>query len=153
MIDKEMLLLLFEGFVSGLVAGTLMGLISHAGFKVGIFKSSLFIIDGSFIQDILKLNPDIKQAIIFGIPVHLVTSLSFGIGYVVPVTILKLDLLNTWLITIYTLLLWISMLFVALPTARQGLLGKKLGPFIWIEQLILHIIFGIGLWGTLLLLH
>ena len=153
MIDKEMFMLLFEGVVSGLVAGTLMGLISHACFKVGIFKSSLFIIDGTFLQHMLKLNPDVKKALIFGIPVHLITSVSFGIGYVVPATFLKLDLLNIWLIAIYIILLLLAMLFLALPTAGQGLFGKKLGPFIWIEQLILHIVFGTGLWGTLLLFY
>lgn len=144
---------LFEGILSGLAAGILMGLISHAGFKAGIFKSSLFLIDGSFVQHILRLHPNIKQAVILGIPVHLVTSLSFGIGYVVPVTILKLELLNIWLIAIYIILLWISMLVLALPTAGQGLFGKKLGPLTWLEQMALHIIFGIGLWGTLYVLR
>ncbi len=146
-------MLLFEGLVAGLVAGILMGLISHAGFKIGMFKSSLFLIDGSFVQHILRLDPDVKQAVILGIPVHLFTSLSFGIGYVVPVMILKLDLLNGWYIVFYIFILWISMLFMALPTAGQGLFGKKLGSFTWLEQLVLHVIFGIGLWGILYLLH
>ena len=146
-------MLLFRGVVSGLVAGTLMGIISHVGFKVGIFKSSLFIIDGTFVQRILRLKHEEKQAVVLGIPVHLATSMSFGIGYVILLTIFKFDLLNAWLIVFYTFILWLSMLFVALPTARQGLLGKNLGPFIWIEQLILHIFFGIGLWGTILLIY
>lgn len=52
-----------------------------------------------------------------------------------------------------TFMLWLSMLFVALPIAGQGLLGRKLGSLIWLEQIVLHIIFGIGLWRTLYLLH
>ena len=146
-------MLFLEGIVSGLVAGTLMGLISHAGFKLGIFKSSLFIIDGTFVQRILRLKHQAKQAVVLGIPVHLATSMSFGIGYVMPVTIFSLNLLNAWLIMFYTFILWLSMLFVALPTAGQGFLGKKLGPLTWLEQMILHIVFGIGLWGALYLLH
>jgi hypothetical protein len=143
---------LFEGIVAGLVAGTFMGLISHACLRAGLFRSSLFIIDGTFVQKILRLEHNDHKAALIGIPVHLVTSMSFGIGYVVPVSILKLDLLNGWLIAVYTLLLWLSMLFLALPTAGQGLLGKKLGGLTWLEQLILHVIFGIGLWGALYML-
>lgn len=148
-----MLMLLFEGVVSGLVAGTLMGLISHAGFKLGIFKSSLFIIDGTFVQRILRLKHEAKQAVVLGIPVHLATSMSFGIGYVIPGAIFKLDLLNAWLIVFYTFILWLSMLFVALPTAGQGFIGRKLDSLTWLEQMVLHFVFGFGLWGFLFLLH
>jgi len=140
---------LFEGVVSGVAAGILMGLISHAGFKVGIFKSSLFIVDGTFVQNILRLEHNVNKSVLLGIPVHLLTSVSFGIGYVVPVTLLKLDLLNGWLIALYTLMLWLSMLFVALPAAGQGVLGRKLGSLTWLEQIVLHIIFGVGLWGVI----
>ena len=140
---------LFEGVVSGLAAGILMGLISHAGFKVGIFKSSLFIVDGTFVQNILRLERNVNKSVLLGIPVHLLTSVSFGIGYVVSVTFLKLNLLNGWLIALYTLMLWLSMLFVALPAAGQGSLGRKLGPHTWFEQMLLHVVFGFGLWGVI----
>jgi len=146
-------MLLFEGIVSGLAAGILMGLISHAGFKAGIFKSSLFIIDGTFIQHILRLKREAKKAMLLGIPVHLLTSVSFGIGYVILISLFKLDLLNRWLIALYIFMLWLSMLFVALPTAGQGLLGRKLGSLTWLEQMVLHVVFGIGLWGIFYLLH
>lgn len=145
-------MLLFDGIVSGLGAGILMGIISHAGFKVGIFKSSLFIIDSTFVQHILKLKHETKKALLLGIPVHLLTSVFFGIGYIVFISLLKLDLLNGWLIVLYIFMLWLSMLFVALPTAGQGLLGRKLGPHTWLEQMVLHVFFGIGLWGILYLL-
>ncbi|OGW55398.1 MAG: hypothetical protein A2Y81_08245 [Nitrospirae bacterium RBG_13_43_8] len=144
---------LFEGLVSGLAAGILMGLISHAGFKVGIFKSSILIIDGMFVQQRAGLKYNEQQAVLFGVPVHLFTSLSFGLSYAVLISIMKLQLVNGWLITLYVLMLWLSMLFVALPIAGQGLLGRRLGPLTWIEQMVLHVIFGIGLWGILYLLH
>jgi hypothetical protein len=147
------LMSLFEGIVAGLAAGILMGLISHAGLRTGIFRSSLFIIDGTFVQNILRLEHNEHKAVLIGIPVHLFTSISFGIGYALSASILKLDLLNEWLIALYTLLLWLSMLFVALPTAGQEVLGKKLGPLTWIEQMVLHIIFGFGLWGVLHFIH
>jgi hypothetical protein len=144
---------LFEGAVSGLAAGILMGLISHVLFKAGIFKSSILIIDGMFIRQRAGLKYDKSKSVLFGIPVHLFTSVSFGLAYAVLINILKLELLNGWLIALYVFILWLSMLFVALPTAGQGSLGKRLGPLTWLEQLVLHIVFGIGLWGALFLLH
>lgn len=146
-------MLLFEGIIAGLTAGILMGLISHAGFNIGIFKSSLFIIDGNFIQDVLKLKDEERKAFLLGIPVHLFTSVSFGIGYTVLIGLLKLNPLNGWLIALYTFLLWLSMLFVAFPVAGQGVFEKKIGLLTWLEQLILHIIFGISLWFFLCVLN
>jgi hypothetical protein len=140
---------LFEGAVSGLTAGILMGLISHAGFKAGIFKSSILIIDGMFAQQRAGLKYNEQEAILFGIPVHLFTSVSFGLAYAVLISILKLELVNVLLIALYVFMLWLSMLFVALPRAGQGFLGRRLGPVTWLEQLALHIVYGIGLWGAL----
>jgi hypothetical protein len=144
---------LFEGVVSGLAAGILMGLISHAGFKAGMFKSSIFIIDGMFVQQRAGFNYGKQHVLLFGVPVHLFTSVSFGLAYAVLISILKLELVNVLLIALYVFMLWLSMLFVALPIAGQGFLGKRLGPFTWLEQLALHIVFGIGLWVTLHLLR
>jgi len=140
---------LFEGVVSGLAAGILMALISHAGFKAGIFKSSILIIDGMFAQQRAGLKYNEQEAILFGIPVHLFTSVSFGLAYAVLIRILKLELVNVLLIALYVFMLWLSMLFVALPIAGQGFLGRRLGPITWLEQLVLHIVYGIGLWGAL----
>ena len=145
-------MLLVEGVIAGLTAGILMGLLSHAGYKIGLFRSSLFIIDGRFIQKFLHVRDSEKYSVLLGIPVHLLTSMSFGVGYVVLISIIKLELLNLWLIALYVFILWLSMLFVALPVAGQGLLGKKIGSRTWIEQLVLHVIFGIGLWRILLVL-
>jgi hypothetical protein len=140
---------LFGGAVSGLAAGILMGLLSHAGFKAGIFKSSILIIDGMFAQQRAVLKYNKQQAVLFGVPVHLFTSASFGLAYAVLVSILKVKPINGWLIDLYVLILWVSMLFVALPIAGQGFLGRRLGPVTWLEQLALHIFYGIGLWGAL----
>jgi hypothetical protein len=140
---------LFEGLVSGLTAGILMGLISHAGFKAGILKSSILIIDGIFVQQRAGLKYNKQQAVLFGVPVHLFTSVSFGLAYAVLVSILKVKPINGWLIALYVLMLWVSMLFVALPIAGQRFLGRRLGPVTWLEQLALHIVYGIGLWGAL----
>ncbi|MCJ7484382.1 MAG: hypothetical protein MUO31_15640 [Thermodesulfovibrionales bacterium] len=140
---------LFGGALSGLAAGILMGLLSHAGFKAGIFKSSILIIDGMFAQQRAGLKYNKQQAVLFGVPVHLFTSVSFGLTYAVLVSILKVKPINGWLIALYVLMLWVSMLFVALPIAGQGFLGRRLGLVTWLEQLVLHIVYGVGLWGAL----
>jgi len=144
---------ILEGIISGLAAGFLMGLLSHAGFTVGLFKSSLFIIDGTFVQQRLGQEYEARKVLLSGIPVHLLTSVSFGLGYVMLIRFLNLDLLNGWLIAVYTVFLWFSMLFVALPVAGQGLFGKNLGSLTWLEQMVLHMVFGIGLWSVLYALH
>lgn len=145
--------LLYEGLMSGLAAGILMGLISHIGFRVAAFKSSLLIIDGSFALRKLRLQDDEKRSALLGIPVHLVTSISFGLSYAVLVRVLNMEPTSVWVVTGYVFMLWLAMLFIALPIAGHGPFGRKLGPTTWFEQLLLHIIFGIVLWYTLTLLQ
>ena len=42
-----------------------------------------------------------------------------------------------------------AMLAVALPVAGQGFMGKKIRSSVWLEQLVLHVIFGFSLWWAL----
>jgi hypothetical protein len=41
------------------------------------------------------------------------------------------------------------MLAIALPAAGQGFLGRKIRGHVWLEQLILHIVFGFNFWWAL----
>jgi hypothetical protein len=141
--------LLYEGLLSGVAAGIVMGMISHAAFMLGVFKSSLLIIDGSFLLKSLGMKYQEMHSVLFGIPVHLFTSVSFGLSYALLAYMLNIHPTEIWILTTYVFLLWLSMLFVALPVAGQGALGKRLGPTTWFEQLILHSIFGVVLWYTL----
>jgi hypothetical protein len=139
-------MLVSQGILSGLFGGILMGAASEAFYRFGIFNSSIFIIDGSFVTRFIKRRADKINTYFFGIPIHLMTSTAFGVIYMGGTHILKLDSHSTWMLWTYVTVLWISMLFVALPVAGQGFLGKKGGRFAWVEQLILHIVYGIGLW-------
>jgi hypothetical protein len=141
--------LLYGGLVSGVAAGIVMGLVSHAAFRTGIFKSSLIIIDGAFVLKKLGMKHSEMRSVMLGIPVHLFTSLSFGLSYGLLAYLLHTYPTDIWILTFYVLLLWLSMLFVALPVAGHGVLGRRLGSTTWFEQLILHIIFGIGLLASL----
>jgi len=142
-------MLVFQGILSGLLGGILMGAASEAFYRFGIFKSSIFIIDGSFVTRFMKRRADKINTYLFGIPIHLMTSTAFGVIYMGGTHTLKLDSHSTWILWTYVTVLWISMLFAALPVAGQGFLGRKGGRFAWVEQLVLHIVYGIGLWFSL----
>lgn len=129
------------GFLAGVISGIIMAFVSHVCFKHKVFKSSLILIDGSFFFRTLKLTgaPALIQGA--GIVIHLVTSGIFGIIYVVAAHVLGFNALSFSSVSLYVLFLWLSMLFIALPIAGEGILGKNSGAFAWFEQLVLHIIF------------
>jgi hypothetical protein len=131
------------GFLAGASSGVVMGFVSHICFRLRIFKSSLFVIDGSFFFRTLQLQGSSSLTYTAGFLIHLVTSGIFGAIYVVAVGLLGLDSLALPLVSLYMLLLWLSMLFIALPVSGEGMLGAKSGSLAWLEQLILHIIFGV----------
>ena len=129
------------GFFAGAVSGVVMAFISHAFFRLKVFKSSLILIDGSFFLRTLRLpdNPSLTYGA--GIIIHLVTSGVFGTVYVTAAYVLGFDVLSFPLVCLYVLLLLFSMLFIALPVAGEGMLGRKSDTFGWLQQLILHIVF------------
>jgi hypothetical protein len=138
-----------QGLIIGLLAGILMGIVSEIGYQIGIFKSSLFIIDGSFVANILGVKVNRSKVYTFGIPLHLITSMVFGGVYKSMTDLLNWNPHAVWILTSYIIILWLSMALVALPISGQGFLGKKGGRFAWLEQLLLHIVYGTGLWLVL----
>ena len=143
---KGVAMIVLEGILGGLVGGILMAAVSEVFYRSGTFKSSILIIDGSFVTRFMKKHADATNIYLFGIPVHLLTSTTFGVVYMIGTYILKWNPRSVWILCPYAAVLWISMLFVALPVAGQGLLGRKGSPFAWAEQLLLHIVYGGGLW-------
>ena len=133
-----------SGFLAGVVAGIIMAALSDLAYRCRIFKSSLAIIDGHFLFNVIKWKPSTTLLYTAGIPIHLVTSGIFGAVYTGATDILGLPTRSPFLVAIYFFLLWLSMLFIALPTAGQGMLGRKAGRATWFEQLILHIVFGLA---------
>jgi hypothetical protein len=145
MMDKvEPMNMVLTGFISGAFSGIIMGLISHILFRLKIFKSSLIVVDGSFLFRTLKYhgNPPLITGV--GLCIHLMTSGVFGAFYFVATALLGLNaaaVRSFPLISLYVAILWLSMLFIALPVAGEGFLGRKSGPLSWLEQLILHGVF------------
>jgi hypothetical protein len=135
---------IFVGFVSGAFSGFLMGLLSHLLFQRKIFKSSLIMVDGSFLFKTLKFQGGSSLLLAAGLCVHLLTSGVFGALYILAADLLGLDgttITSLGWISLYVALLWLSMLFIALPVAGEGIFGRKSGPLSWFEQLILHVVF------------
>jgi uncharacterized membrane protein YagU involved in acid resistance len=138
-----------EGILAGLIAGVIMGLISQVGYWTGILKSHLIVIDGKFALEKIRTARSKPAVYATGILIHLVTSMVFGVVYEIIAKLIGFEIRNYWAITIYVFLLWLAMLAIALPAAGQGFLGRKIRGNVWLEQLILHIVFGFSFWWAL----
>lgn len=139
---------LITGIIGGIIAGVFMGIASQIGYWLGIIKSHLIVIDGAFSLRMLKRDGGTAVIYALGAMIHLLTSMIFGIVYVIVARVVGFDPTLPLAITVYVLILWLAMLAVALPIAGQGLMGNKIRRSVWLEQLVLHVIFGIGfLWA------
>ncbi|OGO03136.1 MAG: hypothetical protein A2Y59_02515 [Chloroflexi bacterium RBG_13_52_14] len=140
---------LAEGVAAGIIAGVFMVVVSEIGYRLGVFKSSLIIIDGSFAIRRPKMGDNQTSVYVFGTFVHFVTSAVFGLVYSLFPRFIKFDAREIYALAPYVFFLWVAMLFVALPIAGQGILGSKSGRFAWLEQLVIHSVFGVGFWWAL----
>jgi uncharacterized membrane protein YagU involved in acid resistance len=140
---------LVEGLVAGLIAGILMGIATVIGDRLGLLKANLVIVDGSFALRLMNRSENNVAIYALGIVIHLVTSAVFGVIYVILAKLFGFDTRLMLVIIVYVFVLWIAMLLVALPVAGQGIMGKKISGVVWAEQLVLHVIFGLGFWWAL----
>ena len=140
---------LAEGVAAGVIAGVFMAIVSAIGYVLGIFRSNLVIIDGTFAAKQLKQESNRTITYALGIFIHLCTSVVFGLVYSLFPRFLDFDSRSIYAIAPYVFFLWLAMLFTALPIAGQGIMGRKLGKFVWAEQFVLHIVFGISFWWAL----
>ena len=140
---------IIDGMVAGLIAGIIMIVVSEIGYRLKLIKGNLVIIDGAFAWRMIAGKNNTVGIYILGILIHLITSLVFGLVYALLTRIVEFESRSVMLIAIYIFLLWLAMLFVALPIAGQGLFGKKVGNSVWLEQLFLHAVFGVAFWWAL----
>jgi len=134
---------------AGLVGGVLMGAVSEIGYRLKLFQMGLVTTDGTFAAKILNLKTETKMIIGLGVPIHLATGMAFGFGYGLLCLVFYLEPKAWSNIALYTFFLWICMLLTALPIAGQGLMGQKAGRRVWFEQLLVHVLFGMGFWWAL----
>jgi uncharacterized membrane protein YagU involved in acid resistance len=140
---------IINGILAGLIAGIIMGCVSQIGYWLGILKSHLIVVDGKFALRKIKQNATTLAIYAMGVIIHLITSIVFGVIYAFIANLAGIDFRTIWAITLYILILWLAMLFAALPIAGQGFLGKNIHHYVWLEQLILHIVFGFSFWWAL----
>jgi hypothetical protein len=140
---------LVEGLVAGLIAGILMGIATEIGYRLRLLKANLIIVDGSFALRSMNRSGGGAAIYVLGSVIHLVTSAVFGIVYAILANLFSFDMRLVLAVVVYVFILWIAMLLVALPIAGQGIMGRKTGKTVWAEQLILHVIFGLGFWWAL----
>ena len=133
---------IFAGIIAGLGMAAAMGL----GEKLDVFKINLPWIDGQFF---FKDRFDNRITYVLGLLIHLVTSISFAIGYV----LFRMYLVPNWTWTMagmaWTVILWFLFGLTVAPVTGFGLFGSKSGKWAWFELLITHGVYGIIL--TLLL--
>jgi hypothetical protein len=140
---------IIDGIVAGLIAGIFMGIFSQLGYWLRIVRSHLIVIDGAFALRMMKQGNGTPVTYAVGTVIHLVTSIIFGIVYVVIARLAGFNLQWAVAVAVYVFVLWLAMLAVALPIAGQGFMGSKIRSSVWLEQLVLHIIFGFGFWWAL----
>jgi hypothetical protein len=138
-----------DGILAGLIAGVFMGIFSQLGYWLGIVRSHLIVIDGAFALRMIRQDSGTVSTYAAGTIIHLVTSIVFGVVYVAIAELVNFDMQSAVPIIIYVFVLWLAMLAVALPVADQGFMGNKIRGSVWLEQLVLHVIFGFGFWWAL----
>ena len=138
-----------DGIVAGIIAGVIMGIFSQLGYSLGLVKSHLIVIDGAFALRMIKREGGTTATYTVGILIHLITSIVFGIVYVVIARLVDFEVQSVVPVVVYVFILWLAMLAVALPIAGQGFMGNKIRSIVWLEQLVLHIVFGLGFWWAL----
>jgi len=138
-----------DGIIAGLIAGIFMGILSQLGYWFGVIRSHLIVVDGAFALRMLRRDSGTPATYSVGIIIHLATSIIFGIVYVAIAQLAGFT--SQWFVAVavYVFILWLAMLIVALPIAGQGFMGNKIRGAVWLEQLILHVIFGFSFWWAL----
>jgi hypothetical protein len=138
-----------EVVFAALIAGAFMAIATEAGYRLGIVRGNLLQVDGEFALKLIGIKSRLGLVYTVGIAVHLITSAAFGAVLYIIAEITDIDVTSVRVVAPYVFVLWLAMLFSALPLAGQGFLGRRLADTIWIEQLGLHVIFGVVLWGVL----
>ena len=140
-----------EVVAAAVIAGIAMAVLTVVGYHTGMIKANLLTIDGKFALNLVGIRAQQPLIYAVGIIIHLATSAVFGAGYYIITHLLNIHPLNVVVLTAYIFFLWLAMLFIALPVAGQGLMGRNAAASAWYEQLLLHAVFGVVLWAALTL--
>ena len=138
-----------DGLAAGVIAGVYMGIVSEIGYRLGLIKSHLVIVDGEYGLKMLKREQTRSMVYAVGTTVHLITSIVFGIIYTTIAHFAGFDYTHAAYLPLYIVVLWVAMLFTALPIAGKGTAGLKIHKYVWAEQALLHVVYGLSFWWAL----
>ena len=77
--------------IAAIIAGAFMALTSEIGCRLGVLKSNLIIIDGTFALKRLKWKQGSATIYVLGIIIHLMTSAIFGVIYYAIISLFDLS--------------------------------------------------------------
>ena len=125
---------------AGIIAGFGMAVAMGLGTWLGLFKINLPLVDGKFF---FKEKFDLHTTYFLGLFIHLMTSISFAIGYVLFRTYLVPDWSWPLAGTVWTIVLWFRFGITVSPVTGYGLFGSKAGKWVWFELLVTHGVYGV----------
>lgn len=139
----------FQVVCAAVIAGICMALATEAGYRIGIIRGNLIHVDGEFA--LKRMGRELSPGLVYlvGAVTHLVASAAFGLVLWIIAEVIDVEANSVGLLAAYVFLLWLAMMFAALPVAGQGVLGRRLAGSVWIEQFFLHIVFFFGMWAML----
>ena len=116
---------------AAVIAGALMAVATEAGYRLGIIRGNLLQVDGEFALNRIGIQPTSGLVYAAGMVVHLVTSAIFGMVLYAISKVFDVDATSIKIVGPYVFVLWLAMLFSALPVAGQGFMGRKLANSVW----------------------
>jgi len=135
-IESDIMNTVYAGILAGLGMAAAMGI----GERLGLFKINLPFIDGKFF---FKGRFDNRTTYLLGLFIHLMTSISFALGYVLFRIYVVPYWSWQWAGPAWTIILWFLFGITVSPVTGYGLFGSRAGKWAWFELLITHCVYGI----------
>ena len=133
-------------FIAGILAGLGMAMVMGIGERLGLAKINLPMVDGKFFfKD--RLSNTVTYFV--GLMIHMVTSITFAVGYILFKHIVPVSMPNVLSGIVWAFILWVAFGLTVSPVTGYGLFGSKAGQWVWLELLITHLVFGLILCGLI----
>lgn len=126
--------------IAGILAGLGMAFVMGVGEKMGLAKINLPMIDGRFF---FKDRLSNTATYLVGLIIHMVTSITFAVGYFLFKHIVPIQMPNIARGIAWAFILWVAFGLSVSPVTGHGLFGSKAGQWTWLELLIAHLVFGL----------
>ena len=126
--------------IAGILAGLGMAFVMGIGERLALAKINLPMIDGRFF---LKDRLSNTATYLVGLLIHMVTSITFAVGYIIFKRIVPIPMSNITSGIVWAFILWVAFGLTVSPVTGYGLFGSKAGQRTWLELLFTHLVFGL----------